>query len=71
MPLGFENLGNTCYMNACLQCIHRVPVLADAIKAWKSSPAAAMALASPDGRLAASTIPRFCSCNNVGLTHVF
>jgi ubiquitin carboxyl-terminal hydrolase 14 len=28
---GLENLGNTCYMNACLQCLYRVPELREAL----------------------------------------
>jgi len=34
MPAGLNNLGNTCYMNATLQCLRSVPELRDAIKKY-------------------------------------
>lgn len=35
LPVGLTNLGNTCYMNAVVQCLKVVPELRDALKSYK------------------------------------
>ena len=34
LPCGLQNFGNTCYMNATLQCLKVVPELRDALKEY-------------------------------------
>jgi ubiquitin carboxyl-terminal hydrolase 14 len=39
---GLINLGNTCYMNSTLQCLHTVPELRDALRGYSAAGASVM-----------------------------
>lgn len=50
LPVGFKNLGNTCYMNATLQAMRAIPELQTALSSYTASGPSAPG--GPDGRLA-------------------
>ena len=37
LPVGFRNLGNTCYMNSTLQCLRAVPELREGLRGYAGS----------------------------------
>lgn len=47
LPAGLLNLGNTCYLNATVQCLKTVPELREALKIFPGGWAAAASLSLP------------------------
>lgn len=65
MPAGLNNLGNTCYMNATLQCLRSVPELREAIKKVQGS-ALVTGSVEPDQSITAAMRDLFASMERAG-----
>ena len=52
LPAGLENLGNTCYMNATVQCLKRVNELKDSLKSYQGGLGGGMGAGEPSKLMA-------------------
>ncbi|KAI8869222.1 cysteine proteinase [Ramicandelaber brevisporus] len=66
IPVGIKNLGNTCYANASLQVMRKIPELQQALNRYKDS----APLQTPQGTVATTLSDVFKRLDNAGHTEV-